>query len=204
MFWVVAPVVLVGVAVAAIASSLSEGEKTARRRWQAKRAEVEKTVEEHRQNIEKHIAKAQKSYDFAFLCDLHYSSHRVGDSAYSLLDDARTSLASISSILDKTTAKRNELSDQVSASSGEKRRELLAEIRSLREFKDKVLEDYKTVKGQRDGLQSEVGRLNEQTRNLKEAIRDRCGVKGRDWYARLEERTAARRKKEEKSRSRKK
>lgn len=84
MFWVIAPIVAVGV-VAAIMSSASEGERSARRNWESKREEVKKTVEEHRKNIETHLKQAQQSYDF------HFSSHRVADSAYKLLNDARDS-----------------------------------------------------------------------------------------------------------------
>lgn len=195
MFWVLAPVALVGIA-AVIAASLSEDEKKARKRWQSKRAEVEKTVEEHRKNIEKHIDKAQRSYDFSVLVDIHYSSHRVADSAYQLLEDARSSISSISKILDQVTAKKNELKASIDGASPDKRRELLAEIRSLNDFKAKVMEDVSTIKQQRDSLFSEVKRLNSQTGSLKEAIRDRCGEKGRDWFRRLEQRSAARKTKE--------
>jgi len=38
----------------------------------------------------------------------------------------------------------------------------------------------------------ELKRLNNQTRRLKLIIRDRCGQKGKDWYARLDERTVKR------------
>ena len=51
MFWIVAPIVAVGV-VAAIMSSASEGERVARRNWESKREEVKKTVEEHRMHLE--------------------------------------------------------------------------------------------------------------------------------------------------------
>jgi LPS O-antigen subunit length determinant protein (WzzB/FepE family) len=193
MFWIIAPIALIGAAVAAIASSVSDEEKTARQSWHTKRAEVVKSLEEHRRIIELHISQAQESYDFSFLCDLHFSSHKVADSAYSLLVDARTSLGSISSILDMASVKKNEIKDQLNNARGDQRKELLSEIRSLNEFKTKVIEDHKTIKAQKDALYNEVVRLNNQTRNLKEAIRDRCGEKGRDWYTRLEQRKTERR-----------
>lgn len=69
----------------------------------------------------------------------------------------------------------------------------MAEIRSLNEFIGKVLEDKKVMELQRDGLHVEVKRLNAQTAELKKAIRDRCGEKGRDWHQRLEQRVQANR-----------
>jgi uncharacterized membrane-anchored protein YhcB (DUF1043 family) len=194
MFWILAPIALIGMAVSAIMSSVSEDEKTARKRWQEKRVDAEKTIEEHRQNIEKHISKAQESFDFSFLCDLHYSSHRVGVNAYSLLGDARTSLKSISTIIGKTSGKKAEIKELLSGASGEVRKELLGEIRELNSFKSNLLLDYKTVKQQSETLLMEVNRLNAQTRNLKHTIRDRCGDRGLDWYNRLEQRTSERKK----------
>jgi hypothetical protein len=91
------------------------------------------------------------------------------------------------------SVKKNEIKDQLNNARGDQRKELLSEIRSLNEFKTKVIEDHKTIKAQKDALYNEVVRLNNQTRNLKEAIRDRCGEKGRDWYTRLEQRKTERR-----------
>jgi chromosome segregation ATPase len=192
MFWIVAPIVAVGV-VAAIMSSASEGERVARRNWESKREEVKKTVEEHRRNIETHLRKAQQSYDFHFLTDLHFSSHRVADSAYKLLNDARESFGATIRILNQAFTKKNELKSKLETSDREQKKEYLTEIRSLNDFIGKVLEDKKTMESQRDGLLAEVKRLNAQTAELKAAIRDRCGEKGRDWHQRLEQRAQANR-----------
>lgn len=105
MFWVIAPILVFGV-VAAIMSSTSEGERTARRNWESKREEVKKTVEEHRKNIETHLKQAQQSYDFQFLTDLHFSSHRIADCAYKLLNDARDSFGATIRILNQAFTKK--------------------------------------------------------------------------------------------------
>ncbi len=192
MFWIIGPIVVVGV-VAAIISSASEGEKNARRNWESKREEVKKTVEEHRKNIETHLQKAQQSYDFHFLVDLHFSSHRIADSAYKLLNDARDSLGATIRILNQAFSKKNELKSKLEISTRELKKEYLTEIRSLNEFIGKVLEDKKTMESQRNGLHEEVKRLNAQTAELKGVIRDRCGEKGSDWHQRLEQRAQANR-----------
>lgn len=192
MFWVIAPIVAFGV-VAAIISSASEGKRSARRNWESKREEVKKTVEEHRKHIETHLKQAQQSYDFHFLADLHFSSHRVADSAYRLLNDARDSFDATIRILNQTFAKKNELKSKLAISTLELKKEHLTEIRSLNEFIGKILEDKKTMESQRDSLLAELRRLNTQTAVLKTAIRDRCGEKGRDWHQRLEQRAQANR-----------
>lgn len=191
MFWLVVPAAIIGVGVVAgILSSISESDKNARKRWDAKHKEAEKTVAEHNKNIDAHIRKVSSSYDFHFLVDLHYSSLRVGDNAYSLLNDARESISSISAILDKVTNAKNNLKVDLISASATKKEEILTEIRSLNSFKSSVIEDLKILKEQKEKLYSEVKRLNAQTSNLKMVIKERCGVKGQEWYLRLEARKA--------------
>jgi len=194
---------VVSFAVGAIIGSLSENEKTARRRWHSKRVELKRTIEEHRKNIERHIYEAQESYDFVFLVDLHYSSHRVADEAYKCLNDARASIDSLERCIEKINTSKDNFKSQLDGASTETRKHCLAEIRSLHEFKENVIEDLKTVTTQRNDFFSELKRLNEQTRNLKEAIRDRCGNRGWDWYERLEQRTRYRNNKKYSSRKQK-
>lgn len=200
MFWMFAPMALVGIA-AVIASSVSDGERKARRRWESGFSEAGRRVEEHRRSIERRIDEVQEVYDFRVLVDVHYSSHRVAASAYRLLEDARVSISSMSDILDQISGKKGEVKNLINGSSPESRRALLAEIRSMNEFKMRVVEDLRVVKKQRDSLYSEVVRLNAKTAGLKAAIRDRCGERGRDWFVRLEQRTRSRQKNEGKQRA---
>lgn len=191
MWWLL-PIAAVGAAGAIYAYFDGEA-KDARKRWQRDRARVERTVEEHRQNIERRLDEAQASYDFHVLTDLHHSSFKVGDEAYRLLKDARASLEVMGRMLVDAKARRAEFQDALRPERDiERRRKLLAEIDMLNELRSQVFPDKDELKTQRDQLFAEVQRLNEQTRRLKGAIRDRCGSRGRDWYAKLEERRAAR------------
>ena len=192
-WWAIGGLALLGVGTAAILSSVSKEEREARERWAVKHSEAEKTVEEHRKNIEAHIRAAQASYDFHFLTNLHFSSLRVADNAFGLLNDARSSLATIYQILDRIAEQKNIQKSLLSSTMPQNRKIIFSEISSLNEFKSSVLGDLSKVKPQREHLLSEVKRLNEQTRNLKMAIRDRCGHKGKEWYDRLEARSLSRR-----------
>lgn len=192
MWWLV-PIAVAGVAGAIYAYFDGEA-RDARTRWEKQRDRVVRTVEEHRQNIEQNLSRAQASYDFKVLTDLHFSSARVADSAYGLLRDANASLDVMGRMLKDAKSKRDELRLQLDTAKGrEHRRALLEEIKLLNELRANVFPDKDSIKGQRDALLTEVQRLNAQTRRLKEAIRDRCGSRGRDWYVRLEARTQARR-----------
>jgi len=191
--WWLLPIAAAGAAGAIYAYFDGEA-KDARKRWQRDRARVERTVEEHRQNIERRLDEAQSSYDFHVLTDLHHSSFRVGDEAYRILKDARASLEVMGRMLVDAKARRAEFEVALRPERDlERRRKLLAEIDMLNELRAQVFPDKDEVKAQRDQLFAEVQRLNEQTRRLKEAIRDRCGSRGREWFAKLEERKAARR-----------
>lgn len=189
-WWILGAVALLGGG-AAILATVSSEEKEARRRWDEKRADVEKSVEDHRRNIEEHLQEAQQSYDFYLLTNLHFSSMRVADSAYALLKDAKSSLATIYRILDQISEKKLHIKSSLTTANKEYKSKLLAELKSHNSFKSTVLEDLAKVKPQREHLEHEVKRLNQQTRLLKEAIRDRCGSKGFSWFQRLEERKAA-------------
>ena len=192
-WWAVGALALFGVGTVEILSSVSKEEREARERWAVKHVEAERTVEEHRKNIEAHIRDAQASYDFHFLTSLHFSSLRVADNAFGLLNDARSSLATIYQILDQITEQKDIQKALLSGAKPQDKRIIFSEIGSLNEFKSSVLGDLTKVKPQRAHLSAEVKRLNEQTRNLKMAIRDRCGYKGRECYDRLEARSLSRR-----------
>lgn len=195
MWWLIP--VGIGVGLKLIYDAVSEEEREARQRWESKREEVEKSIEEHRRNIENHIKQAQSSYDFHFLVDLHFSSMKVADAAYQLLDDARSSFDGMSKMLKESKEQRTALQAKLKK---EKRnnnrgsiRETIEELKMVHELRKNVFADRDKVKEQREGFLDEVRRLNNQTRGLKELIRDRCGYKGREWYNRLETKKQARR-----------
>lgn len=190
MWWLAIPaIILVG---KAISSYISSDEQDARARWEHKRIEVQKTIEEHRINIERNLEAAQSSYDFRFLTDLHFSSHRVGDSAHKLLDDARTSCNTLKRMISDSKMKKNELKVQISSATRPEKQILLSEIREITSFVTSIFAELELVSKQRKEMYDEVQRLNLQTRNLKLAIKDRCGDRGKEWYEKLQKRTETR------------
>lgn len=171
-----------------------EKAREARSNWEQEHARVELTVEEHTRKIGDNLAAAQQSYEFHFLSDLHFSSQQVAANAYSLLEDARTCLEALGRMLVETAKKRDELKCQLDDTRDwNARRTIFQQLDELKGLANNVRADKDTVKSQRDYLRSEVSRLNQYTRQLKLAIRDRCGQGGRLWFDRLEQRTAARR-----------
>lgn len=191
MLWLV-PVIGVGIGLKLLYDVVSADESRARSNWQAKRVQVEKSLDEHQRNIEAHISRAQTSYDFHFLTDLHFSSVKVADSAYQILDDARKSLSGINKMLNASKEHRTKLQQTLDTARASKDKALIhdtiEQLKMVNELRKNVFADRDKVKQEQANLLDELHKLNNRTRELKDLINNRCGVKGRDWYNRLEAR----------------
>src|SRR3990172_12363839 len=104
MWWLVP--IAVGGAAAAIYAYFSDKEKEARSRWENDNKRVQLSIQDHRANIQRHLAEAETSFNFKFLCDLHHSSFRVADEAYRLKRDAEQSLAVMRKMINAAKQKR--------------------------------------------------------------------------------------------------
>lgn len=191
MFWLI-PVGIIGIG-AILYSALEDSAGRKRKEWESKYQQVQNEVESHRKNIESHLAKSQNSHDFYLLTNLHYSSVKVADEAYKLLSSSNEALSAIGDTLLKSKNKIIELKSLKNFASETKRAEIAAEIESLYTLRESLFPDKDILKSQRDNFYAEVKRLNNQTRTLKEAIRDRTGSKGKDWYDRLSARVSEKR-----------
>ncbi len=191
MYWLI-PVGIIGIG-ALLYSALDNSAGQKRKEWESKYRQVQDDVESHRKNIEAHLARARASYDFYLLTNLHYSSMKVADEAYKLLSSSNEALDAIGDTLQKAKEKIAELKALRDNASGTKRVEMSQEIDSLYKLRETLFPDKDILKAQRDNFLAEVKRLNNQTRTLKEAIRDRTGSKGKDWYERLSARVAEKR-----------
>lgn len=193
MLPIIAGIALVGAGLW-IYNELEEETATERKRWKTKRAEVERSIEWHEEQITDHLDDARESYDFKVLIDMHYSCVKVADQAYSLLKDARYSLDKMGEAIIKTKKQRDTLFIQKKeARSKAKRDEIQLELGSIQQLRKKLFEDKDEMKLQRDTLYNKVKDLNGKTHALKISIKERTGNRGRDWYKRLEERKARRR-----------
>jgi uncharacterized membrane-anchored protein YhcB (DUF1043 family) len=190
--WFVIPIV--GLVVAGIVALVSEEEASARRTWDDKYQGAKDEVEGLRRDIENHLCETRNEYDFYVLNEYYYSSFRFADNAYKLLEDSRTSLVSIRRMIDSANGKRREISKRLEGTMNRKERaENIGELRNLTEFRDSLQKDLNIVLAQKQDFAAEVKRLNQQTANLKIAMREHCGSKGRDWFASLQQRISSHR-----------
>lgn len=159
---------------ALIFAYFDEEERAARSRWEQQRIQISRTVEEHRRNVELHLAAAQRGHDTHLLRDLHHSSRRVADEAYRVLQDARASLDAIGKVLVQTKDRRDTLRHRLNTTgSYQARAQVRRELSELDEFRRSLFRDKDALKVQRDTLVAEVQRLNAQTGGLKRQLQDR-------------------------------
>ncbi len=190
--WFLIPIV--GLVVAGIVALASQEEASARSNWENKYQGAKDEVENLRRNIERHLSETRSTYDFYVLNEYYYSSFRFADNAYKLLNDSRISLSSLKKMIYAANEKRHEIKMRLeSRMSREAKTEHIGELRNLTEFRDALQQDFNKVLAQKRDFADEVTRLNQQTEKLKTAMHERCGSKGREWYANLQQRISSRR-----------
>jgi hypothetical protein len=157
-----------------------------------KRNSVEKNVLKRRKEIEHHIRQAQSSYNFQYLVQMHYSSVQIANAAYKLLDDARISLRAIGTMINNTKQRKLSLERDLAFAKGQKNRDaivrIIEELKQINASRRALFEEKDKQKAEKDNLYQEVKRLNQQTGELKQHIRHRCGSKGQIWFQNLERR----------------
>jgi len=190
--WFLIPIA--GLVIAGIVALASEEEVSARQNWENKYQGAKDEVDQLRRDIERHLGNNRLSYDFYALNDYYYASFRAADSAYQLLTDSRTSLASLKRMIGAANQKRRAIDLQLKgALDREVKAEQIRELRNLTQFRDALQVEFNLVLDQKRDFANAVERLNAQTSNIKAAMRERCGSKGREWYANLENRISSRR-----------
>jgi hypothetical protein len=70
--------------------------------------------------------------------------------------------------------------------------EIIEQLKMVNTIRKNVFADREEINIQRKQFLSEVRKLNNHTKELKELIQERCGNGGQKWYARLEERNRKR------------
>lgn len=193
MWWLIpVGIGVVGLGLELLSQSVSEDERRARRNWERKRVQVERSLEEHQRHVETHLYQAQNSYDFRFLTDLHYSSVKVADVAYQSFNDARLSLTGINKMLGSAKQQRTQLQQTLELAKANKDKVLIhdtiEQLKIINELRKSLFDDREKVQQQLNDLLAKVKQLNNRTKELKDLINNRCGIKGREWYNRIEAR----------------
>lgn len=194
--WFVVPVIAIGTSLAYLYNSITEEEKQAETSWKNKRSEVEKTLDEHNKNIRNYLKNKRNEYNYYEMVDYHYSSVKIANVAYSLMNNSKASLRGINNLIVKTNEHRKKLQNQIEQAKIEGNKntlfEKIEEIKIVNAIRKTQFEERDTIKKQTEDFYKRVKDLNIQTADIKNRIKLNCGQKGYDWYERLELRKSSR------------
>jgi hypothetical protein len=192
MFWLI-PVGIGVAVVSAIIVTLENEAGTQQTRWQENHRQTQQKMVGHRQNLTAHLQTAQQSYQFHTLVNAHYASMQTANEAYLLLRDAEKSIAAVNTALGASKQQIANLSAQRNTAKPlPQDQRLCTEIDGLRQLRNALFVQKKTLIQQKDSFLTEVKQLNNQTRELKESIRQQTGSRGEEWYRKMEMRKTCR------------
>lgn len=186
MIWMIPALVAAG---AAALHFLSEADREARRRRDDAQRDMELSIEEHERRIDRYLQESDSSYRYEELRQFHFSSFKVADQAYQLLQARFTTIRDLKKRIGKLLEFKNELKKQASVARSYKERVAIwAELKTcstqIRELDRYVREEYDIA----ERFKHKLDHFNHTTHRLKLQIRDHCGWKGQQWYERSEER----------------
>lgn len=196
MWWLIGLIIAGIYSIAqSILDSLRQEVAVERLKWESSYKKVEQEVLSQQRALNYELQKAQDERSFERLRNLHTSSRKIADTTYGVLNDARKTLEAMGRAI-VTAAQQRELLEKRRHSTWNpfESSQLEKEIQGLLKLRNEILvPDKNTVKADKDRIYQEVVRLNQQTAELRDMIKNRCGIKGARWYADLMDRTERRR-----------
>ena len=196
MWWIIGFIIagIYGIA-QTILDSLRQEVAVERQKWETSYRRIEQDVISQQRMLAHELQKAQDENSFERLRNLHTTSRKIADVTFDILTGARKTLDAMGRAIVSAAQQRKILEQRKRATWSPFRSvELEKEIQALHKLRNEVLvPDKDKVKSDRDRINIELKRLNQQTATLRDMIRDRCGPKGKQWYSGLMERTERRR-----------
>lgn len=185
MIWMVP---LITAAAAAI-HFLSEADREAQRRRDEAQREMEMSIEEHERRIERYVHESDSSYRYEELRQFHFSSHKVADQAYQLLQSRYATMRDVDKRIFKLRKLKKTIYKKASeCTSRKEQRELWADLKTCSTQLRALSEHRDEESAIADGFKRKLDHFNQTTMRLKYQIRDHCGWQGQQWFDRLEER----------------
>lgn len=169
MWWLIglAIVGIFGIA-QTILESLQQEVAFERKKWEDNYQQVEKSVKQQQQIIERELQRSIETLQYSQLCSLHSASIKIADTTYGLLQGSRKTLDAMNRAIVEAAKQRKILEVRKHKAvwgGGNLEKQIIA----LHRLRDEILiPDKNRVKAQRDTLLQEVHKLNRQTADLRE------------------------------------
>lgn len=167
MIWLI-PVALVGLGVAAWWAS--DDEKEAKNRLDRDYERMNRELDRHNRDLSMHIQKRQSAIALQQLKQSYHTSIRAADLAYTLFQDAKTSLETVSRMVRQLKATKNQLKNQLSTAIGQIKRELHEQIKAVNALLTPLYEQLDVVKHQKEQLYQKLRQLNMKTGQIRHQL----------------------------------
>ena len=181
--------IIVGGTAGSILLSFKQDARDARNLWQDEISPMLEDVGDKCREISDHLDTARKGRKFSFIVNLHGSSVHVLEMAEALLRDSEICVVEMNRLLAEADEERERLLARISPIiSMSLKREIEQEVKLLDGMRGLVNPDRNRVLSERRMLKKELKRVRMLLDEIRIAMRNRYGGKGRDWDARLQNR----------------
>lgn len=187
MYWLLAaPIAYLAYS---IYDKFSSKEKKAKKNWEENRRSVEKKIEEQERKLEDYLKRKKTEEDYYSLIDVHFSSMKIADQAYSLLTYSKIYYDAMNRNIKLTSDRKDKILNLFQTKiKYEKKLKLTEELEQIKEVRKALFNDKDTLNNQTKEFKVKLKEFNKRTSKFKFEIRDNCGNKGREWFDRLEQR----------------
>ncbi len=187
MYWILAaPIAFLAYS---IYDRFSNKEKKAKKNWEENRLNVEKRIKEQERKIESYLAYKKTEEDYYNLIDVHFSSMRIADQAYNLLTYSKIYYDAMNRNIKLTSDRKDKILKLFQTKiKYEKKLKLTEELEQIKEVRKALFNDKETLNNQTKEFKIKLKEFNKRTSKFKFQIRDNCGVKGKEWFERGEQR----------------
>lgn len=183
MYW------LLGVAaVGGVLAWLSSEENNARNDYYAKSDRLAKETQSRQQQLKTLRANRALAKDYYQHIELHHASVQTADACHKLYEDHKKLFKMIANREKLLGEQIGKLKQQRDLATGTEKQAIREQLTQTRDFLAQAKSQRQALFNEKSRLLEQLRTINQQTRDLKIYIGQHCGQKGRDWYARIEQR----------------
>lgn len=184
MYW------LLGVAAVGVVAWLSSEENDARNEYYAKSERLEKETKARQRELKTLQANKALARDFYKHIELHHASVKTANACFELYDEHKRLVKLIGNRESLLREQIIALKKQRDSLPYHQQTHIREQLTATRHYLTEAKQQRLQLGQEKSQLLEKLRTINEQTRELKQYIGQHCGQKGRDWYAKIEQRKA--------------
>lgn len=184
MYW------LLGVAAVGVLAWLSDKENNARRTYYANSERLTKETHSRQQDLANLRQNKALASDFYRHIELHYASVKTANACFELYDEHKQIVKLIGNRESMLREQIIALKKQRDSLPYHQQTQIREQLTAIRQYLAEAKQQRLQLGQEKSQLLEQLRLINEQTRELKQYIGQHCGQKGRNWYAKIEQKKA--------------